>query len=304
MLQTGALPVTFTTLETTAISATLGKDSLREAWRPPSVGLLAVALFLLIFYRVLGVVAVIGLVIYAAFLYAAILRLQRDADPAGLRRDHPDAGGGRRREHRHLRAGEGGVPRRKIGARRDRGGLRQGLRDDHRRQRGHRDHGDGALPGGDCRSQGLRAHAPDRNADLAADRGRGDARDPRPARWVQVVRQPEADGSRGRAAVVDQARLHRPQESLVRDLRRGARDLGRSDRDQRPESRHRLRGRHEGHVHDAPAGPARGRSGGGQQARRRAARRSSGRGRLGRRRQLPGVPDPDGGAYADRSRRS
>ncbi len=73
VLQTGALPVTFTTLETTAISATLGKDSLREAWRAAIVGLLVVALFLLIFYRVLGVVAVIGLGIYAAFLYAAIL---------------------------------------------------------------------------------------------------------------------------------------------------------------------------------------------------------------------------------------
>ncbi len=73
MLQTGALPVTFTTLETTAISATLGKDSLREAWKAAIAGLLVVALFLLIFYRVLGVVAVIGLGIYAAFLYAAIL---------------------------------------------------------------------------------------------------------------------------------------------------------------------------------------------------------------------------------------
>jgi SecD/SecF fusion protein len=73
VLQTGALPVTFTTLETTAISATLGKDSLREAWRAALVGLIAVAIFLLIFYRVLGVVAVIGLVIYAVFLYAAIL---------------------------------------------------------------------------------------------------------------------------------------------------------------------------------------------------------------------------------------
>ena len=36
-------------------------------------GLLVVALFLLIFYRVLGLVAVIGLGIYAALLYAAIL---------------------------------------------------------------------------------------------------------------------------------------------------------------------------------------------------------------------------------------
>jgi SecD/SecF fusion protein len=73
VLQSGALPVTFKTLETTAISATLGKDSLAEAWKAAIAGLIVVALFLLIFYRVLGVVAVIGLCIYAAFLYAAIL---------------------------------------------------------------------------------------------------------------------------------------------------------------------------------------------------------------------------------------
>ncbi|MBA2294556.1 MAG: protein translocase subunit SecD, partial [Actinobacteria bacterium] len=73
VLQSGALPVTFTTLEQTAISATLGKDSLAEAWKAAIAGLLVVALFLLVFYRVLGVVAVLGLGIYAAFLYAAIL---------------------------------------------------------------------------------------------------------------------------------------------------------------------------------------------------------------------------------------
>ncbi|MBA2298063.1 MAG: protein translocase subunit SecD, partial [Actinobacteria bacterium] len=73
VLQSGALPVTFTTLEQTAISATLGKDSLAEAKLAAIAGLLVVALFLLLFYRVLGIVAVIGLGIYAAFLYAAIL---------------------------------------------------------------------------------------------------------------------------------------------------------------------------------------------------------------------------------------
>ncbi len=73
VLQTGALPVTFQTLEQTAISASLGKDSLAEAKRAALIGLLAVALFLLVFYRVLGLVAVAGLGIYSAFLYAAIL---------------------------------------------------------------------------------------------------------------------------------------------------------------------------------------------------------------------------------------
>jgi SecD/SecF fusion protein len=73
VLQTGALPVTFTTAERTDVSATLGKDSLNQAKKAALVGLLVVALFLLLFYRFLGLVAVIGLGIYAAFLYAAIL---------------------------------------------------------------------------------------------------------------------------------------------------------------------------------------------------------------------------------------
>ena len=73
VLQSGALPVTFQTLETTAISATLGEDSLREAWFAAIAGLIVVAIFLLVFYRFLGLVAVIGLGIYAAFLYATIL---------------------------------------------------------------------------------------------------------------------------------------------------------------------------------------------------------------------------------------
>ena len=73
VLQTGALPVEFRTLDQTAISATLGKDSLQEAKLAAMVGLLLVAIFLLIFYRFLGIVAVLGLIVYAALLYAAIL---------------------------------------------------------------------------------------------------------------------------------------------------------------------------------------------------------------------------------------
>jgi SecD/SecF fusion protein len=73
VLQTGALPVKFETLDRTDISATLGKDSLSEAWKAAIAGLILVAIFLLVFYRFLGLVAVTGLAIYAAFLYATIL---------------------------------------------------------------------------------------------------------------------------------------------------------------------------------------------------------------------------------------
>jgi SecD/SecF fusion protein len=73
VVQTGALPVNFEQIERTDVSATLGKDSLREAWHAAAVGLLLVAIFLLVVYRFLGLVAVFGLAIYGALYYAAIL---------------------------------------------------------------------------------------------------------------------------------------------------------------------------------------------------------------------------------------
>jgi SecD/SecF fusion protein len=68
-----ALPIKFKTVDQTDVSATLGKESLQQASRAAIAGLAIVALFLLVFYRFLGLVAVLGLGIYAAFLYAAIL---------------------------------------------------------------------------------------------------------------------------------------------------------------------------------------------------------------------------------------
>ncbi len=73
VLQTGALPVSFTQIERTDVSATLGKDSLHQAIKAAIVGLAVVAIFLLVLYRFLGLVAVFGLAIYALFYYAAIL---------------------------------------------------------------------------------------------------------------------------------------------------------------------------------------------------------------------------------------
>jgi SecD/SecF fusion protein len=75
VLQTGALPVNFVQIERTDVSATLGKDSLHQALKAAIAGLIVVALFLLLLYRFLGLVAVVGLGIYGAFLYAAILIL-------------------------------------------------------------------------------------------------------------------------------------------------------------------------------------------------------------------------------------
>lgn len=73
VLQSGSLPLEFVQVDRTDISASLGKDSLREAWIAAVGGLIAVAAFLLIVYRILGLVALAGLGIYGALLYGAIL---------------------------------------------------------------------------------------------------------------------------------------------------------------------------------------------------------------------------------------
>jgi SecD/SecF fusion protein len=73
VLQTGALPVKFVTIERTDVSATLGKDSLRQARDAAIGGLIVVCLFLLLLYRFLGLVAVVGLAFYSALMYGAIL---------------------------------------------------------------------------------------------------------------------------------------------------------------------------------------------------------------------------------------
>jgi len=75
VLQSGALPISFEQQSRSDISATLGKDSLKQAKTAAIIGLLVVAVFLLLLYRFLGVVAVLGLAVYAAFLYGAILVL-------------------------------------------------------------------------------------------------------------------------------------------------------------------------------------------------------------------------------------
>jgi SecD/SecF fusion protein len=73
VLQSGSLPYKFQRLAETEVTATLGKSSLHQAILAAIAGLLIVAIFLLVLYRFLGLVAVAGLAIYALLYYAAIL---------------------------------------------------------------------------------------------------------------------------------------------------------------------------------------------------------------------------------------
>ena len=61
MLKTGALPLRLELISRSQVSATLGKQALNQGLKAGIAGFLIVALFLLIFYRVLGVVAAVAL---------------------------------------------------------------------------------------------------------------------------------------------------------------------------------------------------------------------------------------------------
>jgi preprotein translocase subunit SecD len=64
VLKTGALPIELKVVSTTSIGATLGKASLNQALIAGGVGLLLVLIFMIAFYRLLGLIADIALICY------------------------------------------------------------------------------------------------------------------------------------------------------------------------------------------------------------------------------------------------
>ncbi len=71
-LQSGALPIKLKLISNSQVSATLGKTALRQGLVAGLIGFAVVCMFLLIFYRVLGAIAVGGLIIYGIYFFALI----------------------------------------------------------------------------------------------------------------------------------------------------------------------------------------------------------------------------------------
>ncbi len=71
-LQSGALPVKLQLISNSQVSATLGKTALNQGLLAGLVGFGIVCLFLLLFYRVLGAIAIGGLVVYGVYFFALI----------------------------------------------------------------------------------------------------------------------------------------------------------------------------------------------------------------------------------------
>src|SRR6185436_18916625 len=72
-IQSGTLPVKFSPYSQQLVSASLGKDSLRNGVIAGIAGLIFVMLFLLVFYGFLGLIADIALIIYGVLLAGIVL---------------------------------------------------------------------------------------------------------------------------------------------------------------------------------------------------------------------------------------
>jgi preprotein translocase subunit SecD len=81
VLRTGALPLTLEQSEVNKVSPTLGQDSLQAGLRAGLLGLALVMIYMLLYYRALGLVAWLGLAVFTATIYSLISLL---GEAAGL----------------------------------------------------------------------------------------------------------------------------------------------------------------------------------------------------------------------------
>jgi preprotein translocase subunit SecD len=79
VLRYGSLPIELEQQRVETVSATLGHDSLRAGLIAGAIGLAAVAIYMIIYYRALGVVVVVGLAVWSALNYSIITWLSGNA---------------------------------------------------------------------------------------------------------------------------------------------------------------------------------------------------------------------------------
>jgi preprotein translocase subunit SecD len=83
-LNAGALPVPLKLVEQRTIGATLGQESIHRSLVAGMVGLLLVALFMILYYRILGLIAVIALMLYTLISLALFKMIPITLTLAGI----------------------------------------------------------------------------------------------------------------------------------------------------------------------------------------------------------------------------
>ncbi len=76
LLQSGALPVDLQLLEKRTVGPQLGPDSIAKSVNAAIIGVIVLALFMIVLYRVPGVIALISLTLYAVLLAGALILIK------------------------------------------------------------------------------------------------------------------------------------------------------------------------------------------------------------------------------------
>jgi len=75
VLQTGALPVSLAPVDTRVVGPTLGQQSLQQGVLAALIGLAIVAIYLVAFYRGLGLISVVGLIVFGSLFLGLLATL-------------------------------------------------------------------------------------------------------------------------------------------------------------------------------------------------------------------------------------
>lgn len=84
LLKAGALPVPIEMVESKIIGPSLGRDAIAKSQVATMYGVAAVCIFMILFYRVLGLVAVAGLALYALFTFACLIAIKTTLTLPGI----------------------------------------------------------------------------------------------------------------------------------------------------------------------------------------------------------------------------
>jgi preprotein translocase subunit SecD len=84
LINSGALPVSLQVIQSSRVEPTLGRDSVNKSLIAGTIGLLLVAFFMLVYYRLPGLVAVIALLYYTALTYAVFRLIPVTLTLAGI----------------------------------------------------------------------------------------------------------------------------------------------------------------------------------------------------------------------------
>ena len=204
LIRAGSLAAPMEIIEERTIGPSLGEENIERGLHSTLYGFAAISLFMILYYRVFGLISVVALSVNVMLLIALLSLLQATLTLPGIAAIALTLGMAidanvliNERVREELRGGQ-------DAAAGDRRGLRQGVRHDPRLQHHHADRRRGAAALRLRTGAGLRGRALPRHPDLDLHRGVRVARDRQPRRTAAARSSPtshrrrvEAESGRG-----------------------------------------------------------------------------------------------------------